>query len=81
MSDVCVLLATKKQRQTIYRFGISKIPEDLSRFDAAELLEELIDLARHGNKKILKSRVEDLNEHWTGGEIYEAPTSYRDKTR
>lgn len=58
-------LATKKQRQTIHKFGVKKIPEDLSKDEASDILEELIDLSKHGNNEILKDRVDDLNEQWT----------------
>lgn len=57
-------LATKKQKQTLHKFGIEKIPTDLSKEEASEILEELIDLSRHGNKDILKEQIETLNEKW-----------------
>lgn len=57
-------LATKKQRQTIHKFGVKKIPENLSKEEASELLEEMIDLSRYGNKETLKDKVENLNQTW-----------------
>jgi hypothetical protein len=60
-------LATKKQRQTIHKFGVKKIPDNLSREEASELLEEMIDLSRYGNKEILKEKVESLNQVWEEG--------------
>jgi len=44
---------------------VKKIPEDLSKDEASNILEELIDLSKHGNNEILKDRVDDLNEQWT----------------
>ena len=57
-------LATVKQRQALHKFGIEKIPKDLSKDEASEILEELIDLSRHGNKQLLNEKVEELNEKW-----------------
>ena len=37
-------LATAKQKQTLHKFGIEKIPKDLSKDEASDILEELIDL-------------------------------------
>lgn len=59
-------LATKKQRQTLHKFGIEKIPEDLTKDKASDALEELIDLSRHGNNHLLNEKVEDLNKKWQG---------------
>jgi len=57
-------LATKKQREALYKFGVKNIPDDLSLEEASEILEELIDLSRYGNKEILKQQVEALNKRW-----------------
>lgn len=57
-------LATKKQRQTMHKFGVKKIPDDLSKTEASGILEELFDLSRHGNQEILRDKVENLNEQW-----------------
>lgn len=57
-------LATKKQRETLHKFGVKKIPEELSLEEASEILEELIDLSKHGNKEILQQQVEVLNQRW-----------------
>jgi hypothetical protein len=59
-------LATKKQRQTLHKFGIEKIPKNLSKDEASDILEELIDLSRHGNNQLLKEKAEELNEKWQG---------------
>jgi polyribonucleotide nucleotidyltransferase len=57
-------LATQKQRQTLYKFGIEKIPQGLSKDEASEILEELIDLSRHGNNDLLKQRIGTWNDKW-----------------
>lgn len=56
--------ATKKQRNALHKFGIENVPENLSRREAFEILEELIDLSKHGNVELLKERIEELNEEW-----------------
>lgn len=59
-------LATVKQKQTLHKFGIEKIPKDLSKDEASDILEEFIDLSRHGNNHLLKEKTEELNEKWQG---------------
>ena len=56
--------ATKKQRNALHKFGIENVPENLSRREAFEILEELIDLSKHGNVELLKERIEEINEEW-----------------
>ncbi|MCD6549931.1 hypothetical protein J7K24_00020 [bacterium] len=58
------VLATRKQRETLHRFGVKNIPDDLSLEEASDILEELIDLSRHGNKDLLLREIEVLNEKW-----------------
>lgn len=56
--------ATKKQRNALYKFGIENIPESLTKKEAHEILEELIDLSRHGNMELLKEKIEEINKEW-----------------
>ena len=56
--------ATKKQRNALHKFGIENIPESLTKKEAHEILEELIDLSRHGNVELLKEKIEEINEEW-----------------
>lgn len=56
--------ATKKQRNALHKFGIENIPESLTKKEAHEILEELIDLSRHGNMELLKEKIEEINKEW-----------------
>ena len=56
--------ATKKQRNALHKFGIENIPESLTKKEAHEILEELVDLSRHGNVELLKEKIEEINEEW-----------------
>lgn len=56
--------ATKKQRNALHKFGIENIPESLTKKEAHEILEELIDLSKHENVELLKEKIEEINKEW-----------------
>lgn len=58
-------LATKKQRQTLHKFGIKAVPEDLTKERASEVLDMLIGLSKERNNQAIGKIVQDLN---AGGE-------------
>jgi hypothetical protein len=58
-------LATPKQREAIHKFGIKKIPEDLSKEEASEILERLIGFSKEGDSASIDQTVDELNQKWT----------------
>jgi hypothetical protein len=58
--------ATKRQREALHRFGIKDIPEDLSKKEASEILDKLIELSRNKDSTALGKVVEELNRKWVG---------------
>ena len=46
-------LATKKQREAIHKFGVQKIPKDLSRKEASEILNELIGYSKENGREAI----------------------------
>jgi len=53
--------ATKKQRQALHKFGIEKVPEDLSKERASEVLDMLISLSKERNSEAIGKIVDELN--------------------
>lgn len=53
--------ATEKQRQALHKFGIANVPENLTKKEAYEILNQLIGLSREGNKEAVNEIVEMLN--------------------
>jgi hypothetical protein len=58
-------LATQKQREAIHKFGVKKIPEDLSKEEASEILERLIGFSKEGDSASIDQTVDELNQKWT----------------
>ena len=57
-------LATKKQREAIHKFGVQKIPKDLSKKEASEILNELIGYSKENDREAIVSLVQELNQRW-----------------
>jgi len=57
-------LATKKQREAIHKFGVQKIPKDLSKKEASEILNELIGYSKENDREAIASFVQELNQRW-----------------
>jgi hypothetical protein len=60
------VLATKRQREALHRFGIRKIPEDLKKREASEALEKLIRLSKGKENMAVGKLIEELNSKWGG---------------
>jgi hypothetical protein len=58
-------LATPKQREAIHKFGVKKIPENLSKEEASEILDKLIGFSKEGNSASIDQIVHELNQKWT----------------
>jgi NAD-specific glutamate dehydrogenase len=61
-------LATKKQREAMHKFGVKRIPEDLSKEEASEILERLIGFSKEGDSDSIAKTVEELNQKWRAPE-------------
>ena len=57
-------MATKKQREAIHKFGVQKIPKDLSKKEASEILNELIGYSKENDREAIASFVQELNQRW-----------------
>jgi len=57
-------LATKKQREAIHKFGVQKIPKDLSKKEASEILNKLIGLSKENDGDAISRLVQELNQRW-----------------
>jgi hypothetical protein len=57
-------LATPKQREAIHKFGIKKIPEDLSKEEASEILDKLISFSKERDSASIEQTVDELNQKW-----------------
>lgn len=57
-------LATKKQREAIHKFGVQKIPKDLSKKEASEILNELIGYSKENDREAISRLVKELNQKW-----------------
>jgi len=57
-------LATRKQREAIHKFGVSRIPEDLSKEDASRILNKLIGYSKANDREAVGRFVEELNRGW-----------------
>lgn len=60
-------LATVRQREALHKFRIKRIPEDLSKREASEILEKLINFSKDGDKAGIGKLVEELNQKWSKG--------------
>jgi hypothetical protein len=65
-------LATQKQREAIHKFGVKKIPEDLSKEEASKILDRLIGFSKEGDSASIDQIVDELNQKWTQKEEVEA---------
>lgn len=57
-------LATRKQREAIHKFGVQKIPKDLSKKEASEILNELIGFSKEKDGDAISRLVQELNQKW-----------------
>lgn len=57
-------LATKKQREALHKFGVKKIPENLSKREASEILDRLIGFSKESNSSSITQTVEELDQRW-----------------
>ena len=57
-------LATEKQKEALNRFGVKRIPEDLSKEEASEALDLLISFSKEGDSESTSRIVEELNRRW-----------------
>lgn len=58
-------LATKKQREALHKFGVKRIPENLSLKEASEILDRLIGFSKEGDSESIAKTVEELNRKWS----------------
>jgi hypothetical protein len=58
-------LATTKQREALQRFGVKRVPEDLSKEEASEALDLLIGFSKAGDGESITRIVNELNRRWT----------------
>ena len=56
--------ATYKQREAMHKFGVKKIPENLSMKEASEILNRLIGLSKENDRTAIGRTVEELNRKW-----------------
>jgi len=57
--------ATKKQREAIHKFGVQRIPKNLSKKEASEILNELIGYSKENDREAVASFVQELNQRWS----------------
>ena len=57
-------LATQRQREALERFGIKKIPENLSIREASAILNKLNNLSREQDREAIDRVIEELNRDW-----------------
>ena len=57
-------MATRKQREAIHKFGVQKIPENLSKKEASEILNELIGYSRENDGEAISRLIQELNQRW-----------------
>lgn len=58
-------LATKKQREALHKFGVKRIPENLSLKEASEILDRLIGFSKEGDSESIAETVGELNRKWS----------------
>jgi hypothetical protein len=56
--------ATEKQREALHKFGVKKIPQNLSMQEASKILNRLISLSKENNSTAIDRAVEELNNSW-----------------
>lgn len=56
--------ATEKQRMALHKFGIENIPDSLTKKEAFEILEELIQLSQEGDREAIEEIVARINKEW-----------------
>jgi len=61
-------LATKRQREALHKFGVKRIPENLSLNEASEILDRLISLSKANDRENIGKVVEELNQSWKEAE-------------
>ncbi|MDI6799050.1 MAG: hypothetical protein QMD12_03620, partial [Candidatus Aenigmarchaeota archaeon] len=57
-------LATERQREALHKFGVKRIPENLSKEEASEALDLLIGFSKEGDNESISRIVEELNRRW-----------------
>ena len=57
-------LATEKQKEALHKFGVKKIPENLSMREASKVLNRLISLSKENDRASLDRAVGELNKDW-----------------
>jgi len=57
-------LATKKQKEALHKFGVKRIPENLSMKEASRVLNKLVSLSKRNNRSALNKAVDELNREW-----------------
>ncbi|RLI92294.1 MAG: hypothetical protein DRO65_00265 [Candidatus Altiarchaeales archaeon] len=58
-------LATKKQREALHKFGLKKIPKDLTKKEASEILDKLISYSKEDDREAISRLVQELNMRWS----------------
>jgi hypothetical protein len=56
--------ATEKQREALQKFGVKKVPENLSMREASKALNILINLSKEKDRTAIEKAVEELNQNW-----------------
>ena len=58
-------LATRKQREALHKFGLKKIPKDLTKKEASEILDKLISYSKEDDREAISRLVQELNMRWS----------------
>ena len=58
-------LATKKQREALHKFGLKKIPKDLTKKEASEILDKLISYSKEDDREAISRLIQELNLRWS----------------
>ena len=57
-------LATKRQREASHKFGVKKVPENLTMEEASKILNRLINLSKYNDRTAIDRVVEEQNRDW-----------------
>jgi len=57
-------LATEKQKEALHKFGVKRVPENLSMREASKVLNKLVSLSKRNNRSALDKAIDELNREW-----------------
>jgi len=57
-------LATERQREALHKFGVKKVPENLSMREASKILNRLISLSKENDRASIDKAIDELNRDW-----------------